>query len=62
MTGWRDHPMRTTAATALMIVLVLLGILVAMVLPVWIIPPFVIAWLLGCGTLVERLFRTGPDE
>ncbi|MBV9165515.1 MAG: hypothetical protein JO321_07090 [Solirubrobacterales bacterium] len=62
MAGWRDHPIRTTAVSALMIVLSLLGVLVAIVLPVWAIPPFVIAWLLGCGALVERLFRTGPDE
>ena len=54
--------MRTTAATALMIVLALLGILVAIVLPVWAIPPFLIAWLIGCAALVERLSRTGPDD
>jgi hypothetical protein len=44
------------------IVLALLGVLVAIVLPVRAIPPFVIAWLLGCGALVERFSRTGPDE
>jgi hypothetical protein len=53
--------MRTTHATVLMIVLALLGTLVAAVLPVWAIPPFLIAWVLGCGTLVERLSRNGPN-
>jgi len=55
----RGHPMGLTAATALMIALV--GLVVAVVLPVWAIAPFVIAWLLGCPALVESLSRTGSD-
>lgn len=53
--------MMPTAAIALMIVVALVGAAVAFVLPVWAIPPFLIAWLVGCAVLVERLFRNGPN-
>lgn len=52
--------MRLALATALTIVLAGVGVVIATVLPVWAIPPFVIVWLLGCAGLVERLFRAGP--
>jgi hypothetical protein len=52
--------MRLALATALTIVLAGLGVVIATVLPVWAIPPFVIVWLLGCAGLAERLFRAGP--